>query len=82
MLTAATGPGANAADGTSPAHPAHLSHAYQEAVATGISHIFLSAAVVCAAGFLAALFIKEVPLRGEPAGPKPAAGRAVSPADA
>jgi MFS family permease len=40
-----------------------------DAVATGTRHIFFLAAAVCAAGFLAAVCVKEVPLRGKPAAP-------------
>jgi EmrB/QacA subfamily drug resistance transporter len=44
--------------------------AYLHAVATGTHEIFLVAAAVCAAAFVAALFVKEVPLRGKPAAPQ------------
>ncbi|MET7489641.1 MDR family MFS transporter [Streptomyces sp. NPDC005538] len=42
---------------------------YAHSVAVGTRHIFLTASVICAAGFLAAVFIKEVPLRGAPTAP-------------
>jgi len=67
-------PGAGA--GTEGAQPdatavAHLSEAVKDAylhsVATGTHQIFLIAAIVCAAAFIAALCIREVPLRGAPA---------------
>ncbi len=41
--------------------------AYRHALATATSHIFLTMAVVCAVGFLIALAVKEVPLRGKSA---------------
>ncbi|MFI1762211.1 MDR family MFS transporter [Streptomyces sp. NPDC020800] len=46
--------------------------AYRTAVATGTQHIFLTAAAVCALGFVAAVLLIEVPLRG---GPGAQAGR-------
>ncbi|MER7836902.1 MDR family MFS transporter [Streptomyces sp. NPDC096040] len=39
------------------------------AVVTGTQHIFLTAAAICVVGFLAAIAVKEVPLRGRPAEP-------------
>lgn len=51
---------------------------YLHAVATGTHQIFLVAAAVCAAAFLAALFIKEVPLRGKPAAAPQAPAAAVT----
>ncbi|MEU2281884.1 MDR family MFS transporter [Streptomyces sp. NPDC013178] len=53
--------------------PAQTKDAYLEAVASGTQHIFLLAACLCATAFVAALLIKEVPLRGKPTAPKPAA---------
>jgi EmrB/QacA subfamily drug resistance transporter len=50
-------------------HPDAPKAAYLHSVATGMHHIFLTAAVLCAAGFLAAIAVKEVPLRGKPAEP-------------
>lgn len=49
--------------------PAAARNAYLDAVTTGTGHIFLSAAVLCALAFLAALFVIEVPLKkaGPPA---------------
>ncbi|SFF56989.1 drug resistance transporter, EmrB/QacA subfamily [Actinacidiphila alni] len=41
--------------------------AYLRAVASGTHQIFLAAAAVCATALVAALFVKEVPLRGKPA---------------
>jgi MFS family permease len=41
--------------------------AYLNAAATGTRHIFLTASALCAAGIIAALLIKEVPLRDDPA---------------
>lgn len=46
--------------------------AMQNAYAAGYSKVFLSYAPICAAGWLAALFLKHVPLRGKgPAAKKP-----------
>ncbi|MFK0110810.1 MDR family MFS transporter [Streptomyces sp. NPDC091217] len=49
--------------------PAAARNAYLDAVTTGTGHIFLTAAVLCALAFLAALFVIEVPLKkaGPPA---------------
>ncbi|MFF7636458.1 MDR family MFS transporter [Kitasatospora sp. NPDC008050] len=47
--------------------------AYLHAVATGVQRVFALAAALCAVALVAALLIKEVPLRGKPAGP-PVAG--------
>ncbi|MGH4035538.1 MDR family MFS transporter [Actinomycetota bacterium Odt1-20B] len=41
-------------------------HGHLSAIATGTHQIFLVAAGLCALAFVAALFIKEVPLRGKP----------------
>jgi EmrB/QacA subfamily drug resistance transporter len=46
--------------------PAVARHAYLHGVATASQHIFLAAAAVSAAAFLAALLIREVPLRSQP----------------
>ncbi|GGT37713.1 MDR family MFS transporter [Streptomyces purpureus] len=51
--------------------PEALREAYQHAVAAGTHSAFLLGAAVAVIGFLAAFFVKEVPLRG--AGPEPAA---------
>ncbi|MFF7972720.1 DHA2 family efflux MFS transporter permease subunit [Streptomyces sp. NPDC007905] len=40
--------------------------AYRTAVATGTQHIFLTTAAVCALAFVAAVLLKEVPLRAGP----------------
>ncbi|MBW5484035.1 MDR family MFS transporter [Streptomyces bambusae] len=50
--------------------PEHVREAYQYAVAAGTHSAFLLGAAVAVLGFLAAWFVKEVPLRG--AGPAPA----------
>jgi EmrB/QacA subfamily drug resistance transporter len=47
--------------------PAAARDAYLHGVATATQHIFLAAAAVSAAAFLAALLIREVPLRSQPA---------------
>jgi EmrB/QacA subfamily drug resistance transporter len=47
--------------------PAAARDAYLHGVATATQHIFLVAAAVSAAAFLAALLIREVPLRSQPA---------------
>ncbi|MFJ4628505.1 MDR family MFS transporter [Streptomyces sp. NPDC088847] len=60
LLTAATGHASTGEGGSA-------ATAYQHAVATGTSHIFLTMAIVCAVGFLIALAVKEVPLRGRSA---------------
>ncbi|WP_250562606.1 hypothetical protein [Sphaerisporangium fuscum] len=52
--------------------------AYQHVVVDGTQHIFLVGALIAAAGFAAAAFIKEVPLRGKP-GAKPAPAAASEP---
>lgn len=39
----------------------HPGTAYAHSVAVGTRHIFLTASLICAAGFVATLFIKEVP---------------------
>lgn len=46
--------------------PASATDAYLRGVATGSQHLFLAASVICAVAFLAALFVKEVPLCGKP----------------
>ncbi|MGW4037742.1 MDR family MFS transporter [Streptomyces sp. NPDC004778] len=43
--------------------PAAAKDTYLQAVTTGTSHIFLTAAILCALAFLAALFVIEVPLK-------------------
>ncbi|MFI9834511.1 MDR family MFS transporter [Streptomyces sp. NPDC051913] len=50
--------------------------AYLQAVSTGTSHVFLTAAILCALSVLAALFVIEVPLKKT--GPTPAADRAAA----
>ncbi|MCX4815486.1 MFS transporter [Streptomyces sp. NBC_01239] len=60
LLTAATGHASTGESGST-------ATAYRHAVATGTSHIFLTMAIVCAVGFLIALAVKEVPLRGKAA---------------
>lgn len=55
-------------------HPLADRPAYLHSVATGTRHIFLTASVLCLAGFIAALLIKEVPLRGKPTTPAPVDG--------
>ncbi|MEU7056232.1 MDR family MFS transporter [Streptomyces sp. NPDC046197] len=58
--------------------PGAVGQAYLHEVATGTRHVFLAAAALCAVGFLAAVSIREVPLRGRPAAPeKEAAGDSV-----
>ncbi|GAA0444830.1 MDR family MFS transporter [Streptomyces olivaceiscleroticus] len=52
--------------------PAQLKDAYLHAVADGTHLVFLVGAAISVIGFLAAWFLKEVPLRGGPAS-KPAA---------
>ncbi|MFF7154455.1 hypothetical protein [Streptomyces sp. NPDC008139] len=53
--------------------------AYVRSVAAGTHQIFMVAAAVCAAAFLAAQFVEEVPLRGKPgAAPRPAPAVAVA----
>ncbi len=54
--------------------PEVVREAYQHAVAAGTHSAFLLGAGVAVLGFLAAWFVKEVPLRG--AGPAPAAAPA------
>ncbi|MEZ0088958.1 MDR family MFS transporter [Streptacidiphilus sp. EB129] len=50
--------------------PDGVRHAYLHAVSSGIDSIFLCCGLLCAAGFVAAWFIQEIPLRGRPgAGP-------------
>ncbi|GGU05690.1 MDR family MFS transporter [Streptomyces violascens] len=46
--------------------PVAARDAYLHAVTRGTHQIFLTAAVLCAAAFVAALCVKEVPLRGKP----------------
>ncbi|WP_203607024.1 MDR family MFS transporter [Streptomyces sp. SID11385] len=48
--------------------------------ASGVSHIFVLVAAVCAAGFLASLYLKEVPLRGRGPAPRPAKAEPAAPA--
>ncbi|MHA6765318.1 MDR family MFS transporter [Streptacidiphilus sp. PAMC 29251] len=48
--------------------PAAVKDAYLHSVAAGIHSIFLWAAALCAVAFVAAWFIKEIPLRGKPGG--------------
>lgn len=50
----------------------HGKDAYLHAIAAGTRHIFLVGALVATAGFISAILIKEVPLRGKQA---PQAGR-------
>ena len=52
---------------TGPRLPAAARDAYLHGVAAASQHIFLVAAAVTAAAFLAALLIREVPLRSQPA---------------
>ncbi|MFF3645005.1 MDR family MFS transporter [Streptomyces sp. NPDC002564] len=49
--------------------PAGARDAYLAAVTNGVGHIFLTAAIICALAFVAALFVVEVPLKkaGPPA---------------
>ncbi|MCX5194687.1 MFS transporter [Streptomyces sp. NBC_00249] len=54
--------------------PEAVRDAYQHAVAAGTHSAFLLGAAIAVLGFLAAWFVKEVPLRG--AGPAPAGGDA------
>jgi EmrB/QacA subfamily drug resistance transporter len=66
--TPATGAAAEGAqpDAVSLAHlPKAAKDTYLHAVTNGTHHIFLTAAIVCAAAFVAALCVKEVPLRGK-----------------
>ncbi|WP_327159135.1 MDR family MFS transporter [Streptomyces tubercidicus] len=49
--------------------PPMIKDAYSHAVATGTHQVFLWGAVISIAGFAAAWFLKEVPLRGGPATP-------------
>lgn len=62
--------------------PAQARDAYLDAVATGTQHIFLLAACLCVAAFVAALLVKEIPLRGKPMAPKPVAEEASVPGSA
>ncbi|BAC69975.1 MULTISPECIES: MDR family MFS transporter [Streptomyces] len=52
--------------------PQGAKDAYLTAVADGTQQIFLVAAAVCLAALLAALAVKEVPLRGKPVAAEPA----------
>lgn len=56
--------------------PAGAKDAYLQAVTTGTSHIFLTAAILCALAFVAALFVIEVPLKAGP--PAPSAAKAAN----
>ncbi|OEJ25708.1 transporter [Streptomyces agglomeratus] len=49
--------------------PEHVREAYQFAVASGTQAAFLLGGIIAVIGFVAAFFVKEVPLRG--AGPQP-----------
>lgn len=49
--------------------PEHMREAYQFAVASGTQAAFLLGGIIAVIGFVAAFFVKEVPLRG--AGPQP-----------
>lgn len=51
--------------------PLAARQAYLNAVVNGTQHIFLLGAIVAVFAFAAAVFIKEVPLRGKPGGAKP-----------
>jgi hypothetical protein len=46
--------------------PAAAKDAYLHSVATGTHQIFLLASIVCVVGFITALCVKEIPLRGRP----------------
>jgi hypothetical protein len=46
------------------AMPEAVQHLFKQAVTSGITHLFLWGSVVAAAGFVVALFIQHVPLRG------------------
>lgn len=50
--------------------PAHARDTYLHAVATGTQHIFALAAALCALALLAALCVKETPLRGRAPAPR------------
>ncbi|MCU7729927.1 MFS transporter [Actinoplanes sp. KI2] len=54
------------------AMPEAVRHLFQQAVTNGITHLFVWGSLVAVAGFVIALFIQHVPLRGG----KPAAGAA------
>jgi EmrB/QacA subfamily drug resistance transporter len=56
------------------AMPEAVQHLFKQAVTNGITHLFVWGSVVAVAGFVVALFIQHVPLRGG----KPAAGAAPS----
>ncbi|MGP3971637.1 MDR family MFS transporter [Streptomyces sp. 6N223] len=60
--------------------PAPAREAYQYAVSSGTQAAFLLGAVVAVAAFVAALFVREVPLRGS--APKPDAGAPTGAAEA
>ncbi|WP_442789109.1 MDR family MFS transporter [Kitasatospora sp. NBC_01302] len=62
-------PGANPGSGALAQLPAAARAAYLHAVATGTQRVFMLAAAFCAVALVAALLVKEVPLRGKPAGP-------------
>ncbi|MGK5630610.1 MDR family MFS transporter [Streptomyces sp. URMC 123] len=62
--------------------PDAVREAYQHAVAGGTHTVFLVGAAVALAGFAAAWFVKEVPLRGAGPAPEAGAGRESGPADA
>ncbi|MGW3571534.1 MDR family MFS transporter [Streptomyces sp. NPDC000941] len=77
---AVTSGGANLDPAMLPKLPADIRDAYTHAVANGAHQVFLWGAVIAVVGFLAAWFIKEVPLRGS--GPKPKGeGEEQAPAD-
>lgn len=61
--------------------PPMIKDAYSHAVATGTHHVFLWGAVISIAGFAAAWFLKEVPLRGGPATPAETPQNGDAPAD-
>jgi MFS family permease len=48
---------------------AHSGPAYLHAVANGTQHIYLTAGALCIVAIVAALLVKEVPLRGKPTAP-------------
>ncbi|WP_435855159.1 MDR family MFS transporter [Streptomyces noursei] len=59
-----TGGGAQMDPKTLPSLPAPVKDAYAHAVASGSHQVFLWGAIISVVGFVAAWFLKEVPLRG------------------
>ncbi|GAA1931634.1 MDR family MFS transporter [Streptantibioticus ferralitis] len=70
----APGDGAHSGDSALAHLPQAAKDAYLQAVVHGTHQIFLVASIVAAAGLGAAVFIREVPLRGKPGGAQAAPG--------